>query len=161
MGIPFITPYLRLPKMKDLTIGVLALQGDFEAHRKTLEDRIGIRAALVRSPEELERVDGLILPGGESTTIGKLMDRHRLLAPIQKRAEEGLPVYGTCAGMILMARDIRDSNQLRLGLMDVEVTRNAFGRQVDSFEADISVPAVGEDPVRHSNRRRCGKAGRI
>src|SRR5688572_22149291 len=123
--------------MREFTIGVLALQGDFEAHRKMLEEQLGIPAPLVRSPGELASVGGLIIPGGESTTIGKLIDRHGLLEPIRRRAEEGLPIYGTCAGMILMAKEIEGSDQLRLGLMDVEVARNAFGRQIESFEADV------------------------
>jgi 5'-phosphate synthase pdxT subunit len=133
--------------MKDVVIGVLALQGDYEAHQKVLEG-LGIRAPLVRTQEELDFVDGLILPGGESTTIGKMLDRHGLFEPIRERAEGGMPTFGTCAGMILMARDIRDSVQLRLGLMDIEVSRNAFGRQIESFEADIPVAAAGSNPVR-------------
>jgi 5'-phosphate synthase pdxT subunit len=132
----------------DVTIGVLALQGDFEAHKKMLEERLGVSARLVRSPDELEGIDGLILPGGESTTIGKLMDRHGVDTAIRERAAAGMPIYGTCAGLILMAKDIEGSDQLRLGLMDIEVTRNAFGRQQESFEANIPVPAIGEEPVR-------------
>ena len=133
---------------EDLTIGVLALQGDFEAHRKMLEERLGVKTRLVRTAEEVEAVDGLILPGGESTTIGKLMDRHGIDEAIRARAEEGMPVYGTCAGLILMAKEIEGSDQLRLGLMDIKVARNAFGRQIDSFEADIPLPVLGEKPVR-------------
>jgi 5'-phosphate synthase pdxT subunit len=131
-----------------VTIGVLALQGAYEAHRKVLQERLGVDARLVRTAEEIAAVDGLILPGGESTTMGKLMDRHGLDAVIRERAEAGLPVFGTCAGLILMAKEIADSDQHRLGLLDVTVERNAFGRQVDSFEADIPVPPVGEEPVR-------------
>jgi pyridoxal 5'-phosphate synthase pdxT subunit len=130
------------------TIGILALQGDFEAHRKTMSDRLGIRTQMVRSADEMEQVDGLILPGGESTTIGKLMERHGVDTAVQKRVAEGMPVYGTCAGLILMAKTIDGSDQHRLGLMDVTVTRNAFGRQLDSFEADIPVPQIGDEPVR-------------
>src|SRR5438105_1546429 len=129
-------------------IGILALQGDFEAHRKMLEERLQVPARLVRSRDELDEVDALILPGGESTTIGKLLDRHDLEAPIRERAEAGMPIYGTCAGLILLARDIEGSDQGRLGLMDIQVARNAFGRQIDSFEADIPVPVIGEEPVR-------------
>jgi 5'-phosphate synthase pdxT subunit len=132
----------------DVTIGVLALQGDFEAHKKMLEERLGVSARLVRSADELEGIDGLILPGGESTTIGKLMDRHGLDTVIKERAAAGMPIYGTCAGLILMAKDIEGSDQLRLGLMDIQVTRNAFGGQQESFEANISVPILGEEPVR-------------
>jgi len=134
--------------MDDLTIGVLALQGDFEAHRKMLEERLGVKTRLVRSVEELEGVDALILPGGESTTIGKLMNRFGLDRAIRARAAEGMPIYGTCAGLILLAKEIEGSDQLRLGLMDVAVARNAFGRQVDSFEANILIPVLGDEPVR-------------
>lgn len=113
-----------------------------------LEERLGVKARLVRSVDELAGVDALIIPGGESTTIGKLMDRHGLDRAIRARAREGMPVYGTCAGLILLAKEIEGSDQLRLGLMDVTVARNAFGRQVDSFEADIPVPVIGKEPVR-------------
>lgn len=133
---------------KKAVIGILALQGDFEAHRKMLEDRLGAGTRLVRSPNELAEIDGLILPGGESTTVGKLMDRHGLDTVIRERAAEGMPIYGTCAGLILLAKQIEGSDQLRLGLMDVTVARNAFGRQVESFEADIPVAEIGDDPVR-------------
>lgn len=128
-------------------VGVLALQGDFEAHRVSLT-RLGAPSLLVRSPQELERVSALILPGGESTTIGKLLERFGLMEPIRRRAEQGMPIWGTCAGLILLAREIEQSDQPRLGLMDIAVARNAFGRQVDSFEAEICVPALGDTPVR-------------
>jgi 5'-phosphate synthase pdxT subunit len=132
----------------DVTIGVLALQGDYEAHQKMLEERLGIPTRLVRTTKELDAIDGLILPGGESTTIGKLMERVGLDKAIRERAQSGMPLYGTCAGMILLAKEIVGSQQLRLGLMDICVERNAFGRQVESFEADIPVPIIGEEPVR-------------
>lgn len=133
---------------KEVTIGILALQGDYEAHQKMLEERLGVQTRLVRTAGELQEVDGLILPGGESTTIGKLMERVGLDETIRERAGAGMPLYGTCAGMILLAKDIVGSEQLRLGLMDISVERNAFGRQVESFEADIPVPVIGEEPVR-------------
>jgi 5'-phosphate synthase pdxT subunit len=120
-------------------LGILALQGDYEAHRKMLVERVGAQTAFVRTPDELARVDALILPGGESTTIAKLMDRIGLDKAIRERAEAGMPIYGTCAGMILLAKDIEDRpDQPTLDLMDIRVARNAFGRQVDSFEADIA-----------------------
>jgi 5'-phosphate synthase pdxT subunit len=131
----------------ELTIGVLALQGDFEAHQKAL-GRLGVKSCLVRSPSEVEAVDGLILPGGESTTVGKLMLRHGVDRAILERAERGMPIYGTCAGMILLAKEIEDSDQFRLALMDITVARNAFGRQIDSFEADVLLPAISDRPVR-------------
>jgi 5'-phosphate synthase pdxT subunit len=133
---------------RDITIGILALQGDFEAHRTLLEERLGVRTVLVRTADELRSVDGLILPGGESTTVGKLLDRFGLDDVIRERAEQGMPVFGTCAGLILLAHEIEGSDQPRLGLLDVTVARNAFGRQVESFEADIPVPALGSDAVR-------------
>ncbi len=134
-------------RSSNITIGVLALQGDFEAHQRMLE-RLGIGTRPVRSADELEMLHGLILPGGESTTIGKLIARHGLEDPIRERAHAGLPMFGTCAGLILLANEIEGSDQLRLGLMDIRVSRNAFGRQVDSFEADIAAPEMGEQPVR-------------
>jgi 5'-phosphate synthase pdxT subunit len=128
-------------------IGVLALQGAFIEHEKILR-RLGVDAIEVRLPEELEGLDGLIIPGGESTTIGKLAVKWRLLEPIRALAEAGRPVWGACAGMVLLARDVVDGvpGQPLLGLMDIAVARNAFGRQVDSFEADLDVPALGEPP---------------
>lgn len=102
----------------------------------------------VRSPEHLDEVSGIIVPGGESTTIGMLMERFGLLEAIRSRALEGMPVLGTCAGAILLAKDIENSSQPRLGLMDMTVRRNAYGRQVDSFEADIVAPELGNGAVR-------------
>jgi 5'-phosphate synthase pdxT subunit len=113
-----------------------------------LRDRLGVSAQVVRTAEEIGEVDGLIIPGGESTTVGKLMVRHGVDEAVRKRAREGMPIYGTCAGLILLASDIEGSDQFRLGLLNVTVARNAFGRQVDSFEADISIPMLGEEPVR-------------
>jgi len=120
------------------TIGILALQGDYDAHRKLLEGRLDTSTTTVRTPEELAQVDALILPGGESTTIIKLLDRIGLIAPLQARIAAGMPVYGTCAGMILLAKNIEAyADQPTLAAMDITVARNAFGRQLDSFEADI------------------------
>jgi 5'-phosphate synthase pdxT subunit len=130
-----------------MRIGVLAVQGDFAKHLEMLQ-RCGVDAVEVRSPEQLKDVDGLIIPGGESTTVGKLMARYGIDKAIIERVEQGMPVFGTCTGMILMSREIEGSDQHRLGLMDIAVRRNAFGRQVDSFEADLAVPEVGDDPVR-------------
>jgi 5'-phosphate synthase pdxT subunit len=131
-----------------LRIGVLALQGDFEAHQKMLT-LLGVEALPVRSPKEILAADALIIPGGESTTIGKLIQRFGVdEAILQRVTEDRMPLYGTCAGLILMAKEIEESDQLRLGVMDVAVARNAFGRQVDSFEANIALPEIGEPPVR-------------
>lgn len=130
-----------------MKIGVLALQGAFREHRQALE-RCAVAAVEVRKPQELDGLDGLIIPGGESTTIGKMMVDWGLLDKIRARAAEGMAVYGTCAGMILLAKDIVGSEQPRLGLMDARVRRNAFGRQLESFEADLRVAELGPEPIR-------------
>lgn len=130
-----------------MKIGVLALQGAFREHHRMIE-RCGAEALDIRKPEELDQVAGLILPGGESTTIGKLMVEWGLLDKIKERAAEGMPIYGTCAGMILLAKEIVGSEQPRLGLMDITVERNAFGRQTESFEADLPIAELGTEPVR-------------
>jgi 5'-phosphate synthase pdxT subunit len=130
-----------------LKIGVLALQGAFREHRLTLE-RCGVEALEIRKAEELGVIDGLILPGGESTTIGKLLVDWGLMDKIKERATAGMAVYGTCAGMIVLAKDIIGSDQPRLGLMDITVRRNATGRQRESHEVDLNVPEFGDTPVR-------------
>jgi 5'-phosphate synthase pdxT subunit len=133
-----------------LTIGVLAVQGDFAEHAAMLrraDPSVAVRE--VRTPKDLDGLDGLIVPGGESTTIGKLLVAYGLEAPIQAAAERGLPVWGTCAGMILLARDIVGGEpDGRIGLMDLTVQRNAFGRQIDSFEVDL--PFEGLDRPIHA-----------
>ncbi len=128
-------------------VGILALQGDVAEHGAMLR-RVGAEPVMVKRAEQLDQVDGLVIPGGESTTIGKLLRRFDLLDPIQQRARSGFPVYGTCAGMILLADQIEDAGQDQpsIGGMDITVQRNAFGRQVDSFEADLDLPAVGSEP---------------
>jgi pyridoxal 5'-phosphate synthase pdxT subunit len=131
-------------------IGVLALQGDVREHRRIIES-LGAPTVAVRRPTELEQVDGLIFPGGESTTIDKLLRASELREPIRERIKRGMPVYGSCAGMILLADRIEGgtADQQTLGGIDMTVRRNAFGRQVDSFEADLDFAAVGNgDPVR-------------
>ena len=125
-----------------MKIGVLALQGAFREHVQMLR-KLGVEAAEVRLPAELSDCDGLIIPGGESTTIGKLARAYGLIEPIRAMAAAGKPLWGTCAGMILLARDI-GPEPAHVGVMDVQVQRNAFGRQVDSFEAELAVPALGE-----------------
>lgn len=135
----------------NLKIGILALQGDFEAHRSMLEDRLGIQTVFVRTPQTLETADALVLPGGESTTLTRLLQRIGLDQAIRNRAGRGMPIYGTCAGLILLAKQIDDyPDQPTLGLLDVCVARNAFGRQIESFEADIpfyGTPQTGESSV--------------
>ena len=131
-----------------MKVGVLALQGDVREHLAALESA-GATALEVKHADTLAGIDALVLPGGESTTIGKLLDRFELLEPLRERAEAGMPLYGTCAGMILMAKEIVGDQPAphRLGVMDVAVRRNAYGRQVDSFEADLEVHGV-DDPFR-------------
>lgn len=144
---------VNLPQMQNnadmrVRIGVLGLQGDYAKHLKTLQKLKGVEAGIVRMPDELDSCDGLILPGGESTTVGKLMDRYGVDKAIRKRVAEGMTVFGTCTGMILLSKDIEGSDQHRLGLMDTTVRRNAFGRQVDSFEIDLEIPGISGGPVR-------------
>jgi 5'-phosphate synthase pdxT subunit len=127
------------------TIGILALQGDFFEHRRALES-LGASAPEVRLPQELEGLDGLIIPGGESTAIVRLMRSTGLLEPLQKLAADGFPFWGTCAGMILLAKRLDTTGVPALMAMDITVRRNAFGRQVDSFEEDLPVPALGDPP---------------
>jgi 5'-phosphate synthase pdxT subunit len=129
------------------SIGVLALQGDFREHREVLEG-MGIRAPEVRVPRELAGLAGLIIPGGESTTIAKLLGTSDLLEPLRKLAGGGFPIWGTCAGMILLAKRLDATGIPALEAMDIGVRRNAFGRQVDSFEADLSIGALGAPPYR-------------
>jgi 5'-phosphate synthase pdxT subunit len=126
-------------------IGVLALQGAFIEHITVLR-MLGVEVVDIRLPHELKGIDGLVIPGGESTTIGKLLKMHELVPELQKMIAAGLPVMGTCAGMILLAKQVIGLDGYSLGSMDIEVRRNAFGRQVDSFEADLPIPALGDSP---------------
>lgn len=136
-----------------MTIGVLALQGDFDAHRKILEGCAGVsRVVPVRSAEELNECDGLIIPGGESTVMSRLCDRYGLWEPLSTRIEEGMGAFGTCAGLILLSKNIeggtRNFQQKTLGVLDVDTARNAYGAQLDSFETDVALQphaASGDD----------------
>jgi 5'-phosphate synthase pdxT subunit len=129
-----------------LRIGVLALQGAFIEHLNTLE-AIGVEAVRVRLPEDLDGIGGLILPGGESTTMRNLIHRWGLRDPILDLARSGAPIFGTCAGMIIVSRTIAGGEEPVLPLLDAVVERNAFGRQLDSFETDLAVPVLGEKLV--------------
>ncbi len=129
-----------------MRIGVLAVQGAFAEHMATL-DAIGVEGVEVRLPADLEDVSGLILPGGESTAQRHLIERWGLRDPILELARSGAPIFGTCAGMILLAADVLDGGPTVFPLLDVGVRRNAFGRQLDSFEADVNVPILGDQPV--------------
>ncbi len=126
-----------------MTIGALALQGDFREHLAMVR-RLGAEGVEVRTPEELESVDALIIPGGESTAIGRLATIYGLIEPLRHRINDGMPVLGTCAGMIFLAAATKKYEQPQLGVLDVVVERNAFGRQVDSFEADLDVRGLDE-----------------
>jgi 5'-phosphate synthase pdxT subunit len=129
-----------------MRIGVLAVQGAFREHLDVLA-RIGVEGVDVRLPGDLEGVDGLILPGGESTTMRRLIDRWDLARPILDLAATGAPLFGTCAGMIILAREIAGGEPPVLPLLDVTVARNAFGRQLDSFETELAVPVLGDRPM--------------
>ena len=126
-----------------MRIGVLALQGAFIEHIDIIQ-QLGFEASAVRLPTELDGLNGFIIPGGESTTISRLMLEYNLMQPVRDLARAGLPVLGTCAGTILLARDVPDFDLETLQLMDIKVRRNAFGSQVDSFEADLEMPVLGE-----------------
>lgn len=127
-------------------IGILALQGDVREHANALRE-VGAEPIEVRLPRDLVGLDGLILPGGESTTMRKLIDLYGLREPIVALAHGGAPVYGTCAGMILLADRIADGDEPVLRLLDITVERNAYGRQLDSFEADLAIPSLGDEPL--------------
>ncbi len=128
-----------------MRIGVLALQGDFREHIEALRS-LGAEAREVRLAGDLEGLDGLIIPGGESTTITRLLDHYGLREPLVSRIREGLPVMGTCAGAIVLAKEAEGLDRAPLGAIDIDVRRNAFGRQIDSFEADVPVAGVTGGP---------------
>lgn len=131
------------PDHSELKIGVLALQGAFASHRKVFLE-LGVVAVEVRTPTDLEKIDALVMPGGESTTMSQLLESSQLFAPIKSRINDGLHVFGTCAGMILLSKNILDGrdDQLSFEAIDIDVQRNAYGRQIDSFEAEITVDSL-------------------
>ena len=131
---------------RPVRIGVLAVQGAFAEHVALLRE-IGVEAVPVRLPADLQGLAGLILPGGESTAIRKLIDTWELRAPILELASRGAPLFGTCAGMILLSKEISDGDAPVFPLLDITVKRNAFGRQLESFEAELEVPVLGDRPV--------------
>lgn len=124
-----------------LTVGVLGLQGAVREHIESIE-ACGAEAKIIKRVEELETVDGLVIPGGESTTMRRLMDTYQFIEPIKAFAAQGKPIFGTCAGLIMLAKHIEDREDAHLGLLNVSVARNSFGRQVDSFEADVEVKGL-------------------
>jgi 5'-phosphate synthase pdxT subunit len=127
-------------------VGILAVQGDVAEHATALRE-IGAEPVQVRLPRDLAGVEALILPGGESTAMRRMIDAYGLAEPILSLAASGAPMWGTCAGMILLARRIADGDPPTLPLLDIEVRRNAYGRQLDSFEADLDVPSLGDEPI--------------
>ena len=128
-----------------MEVGVLAVQGDFAEHIAVLS-KLGVEAREVRLPEHLDSLTGLIIPGGESTTLSRLMTLYNLREPIQQMAADGHAVWGTCAGMIMLSQEITENDPIPLGIMDIGVQRNAFGRQVDSFEQRLDISALGTEP---------------
>jgi 5'-phosphate synthase pdxT subunit len=137
-------------------IGVLALQGGFDAHVRALES-CGAQVHLVRDAQSLDEADALVIPGGESTTMSRLLERYGLWQPLQEKADAGMPLFGTCAGAILLSQSVtgatQNFEQRTLGALDIDVARNAYGRQADSFEADVAVPVLeeagfGSNPLR-------------
>ena len=129
----------------DLTIGVLSLQGDVEEHIDALF-AIKADARAVKTPEDFDEIDGLIIPGGESTTVGEMFGRFGLTKPLEKRVAAGMPVWGTCMGMIVLAKKVQGSMQPTLGLLSIEVKRNAFGRQIESAEVPLDITGVEGKP---------------
>ncbi|MFJ8264303.1 pyridoxal 5'-phosphate synthase glutaminase subunit PdxT [Rummeliibacillus sp. NPDC094406] len=126
------------------TIGVLALQGAVREHIRAIES-VGAKAVAIKHKEELEDLDGLVLPGGESTTMRKLIDRYNMMPTLRLFATSGKPMFGTCAGLILLANNLVDNKEPHIGVMDVEVERNSFGRQVDSFEVLLNLKGIGAE----------------
>lgn len=126
----------------NMKIGILALQGDVREHKGVLT-KLGVEAVGIKLPQDLEGISALIIPGGESTVIGMLMQRYKVDSAIKEKYKEGMPIYGTCAGAITLAKDIIGSKQPRLGLMDISIKRNDYGRQIDSFEADLNIKGIG------------------
>lgn len=130
-----------------VTIGVLALQGAVSEHLNLLSSLPEIRSILVKKPQDLDNVNGIILPGGESTAMGKLLHDFGLTQPLREKITDGLPVWGTCAGMILLAKEISGEETSHLGVMDIKVRRNAYGSQLDSFYTEQLIPEVSPSPV--------------
>ena len=134
-----------MPRTEAPRVGVLALQGDVVEHVRALE-RAGAQPVEVRTPDDLAQADALVVPGGESTTVIRLLDRFGLTEPVKARVRDGMPFWGTCMGLIVAAHDVADLEQPTLDLIDVTVRRNAFGRQVESAEVPLAIPALGDEP---------------
>ncbi len=128
-------------------IGILGMQGAIAEHLNKLTQIPNVKASIVKTREDLDEIDGLIIPGGESTAIGKLLNYFSLIEPLKNKIKEGLPVWGTCAGLILLAKKIENQNTTYLATMDITVRRNAYGSQLDSFSTDLIIPAVDDKPL--------------
>lgn len=128
-------------------IGILAIQGSFAEHKKSIL-KLKHKPVLIKYPEEIDNIDALIIPGGESTTMGKFLHQYGFIEKIRQCAYDGLPIYGTCAGMIILAKEVKDFGNPTIAIMDILIKRNAFGRQLDSFEEDIAIPAIGKGAFR-------------
>ena len=126
-----------------MKIGILALQGSIREHSNIIK-KLEANPVKVKFPEDMEDIDALIIPGGESTTIGALMKKYRLDKAIKEKHKQGMPIYGSCAGAILLAKEILDNRQIKLDLMDISIKRNEYGRQINSFEADVSIKDIGD-----------------
>ncbi|HJN56827.1 MAG TPA: pyridoxal 5'-phosphate synthase glutaminase subunit PdxT [Candidatus Woesearchaeota archaeon] len=126
-----------------MKIGILALQGSIREHSNIIK-KLEANPVKVKFPEDMEDIDALIIPGGESTTIGALMKKYRLDKAIKEKHKQGMPIYGSCAGAILLAKEILDNRQIKLDLMDISIKRNEYGRQINSFEADLSIKDIGD-----------------
>ena len=129
-----------------MKIGVLGFQGAIVEHCQHIE-KVGHEAVVVRYPQQLDELAGIILPGGESTTMGKLLNRTGMMEPLRKKLITGLPVWGTCAGMILLAKELEQDSTVHLGVMDIAVKRNAYGTQIDSFDTQVRIPEVAEEEI--------------
>lgn len=133
--------------MRDVTIGILNLQGAVYEHECMLKRIPNVTTMLVKYVHQLDEIDGLIIPGGESTTMGRLLREFNLLEPLRQKIKAGLPVFGTCAGMILLAKKLSTQEPTHLAVMDIEVTRNAYGRQLGSFSVEVTIPSISDKQV--------------
>ena len=129
-----------------MKIGILGFQGAVIEHQRHIE-QLGQEAVVVRYTEQLAEIDGIILPGGESTTMGKLLNRTGMMEPFREKIQQGMPVWGTCAGMILLAKELDQDPVVHLGMMDITVRRNAYGTQIDSFDTQVVIPEVSDEQI--------------
>lgn len=148
-GVPVVCPVrtvMALRSGKEMKIGILGFQGAIIEHQRHI-GKLGHEAVIIRYPEQLSGIDGIILPGGESTTIGKLLNRTGMMVPLRERIKNGLPTWGTCAGMILLAKELVNDDVTHLGVMDIAVKRNAYGTQIDSFDTEVVIPEISREKL--------------